>query len=145
MNATNQQPTIELQGRVWPARQIAEIGQWVKEHPMWSRDRLSRELCARLGWVRPNGQMADMAARSFPGKLHAQSRIELPPCRRASPNRMQHRQVPCVALERSPMEGDWESLGVLALHEVSRDPIRRAVFETLLATEHYLGYRSPVG
>jgi hypothetical protein len=36
-------------------------------------------------------------------------------------------------------------LGVLQLHEVSRDPVRRAVFETLLAAEHYLSYRSPVG
>jgi len=145
MHATNPQPTLELQGRVWSARQIQEIGQWVKENPTWSRYRLSRELCARIGWVRPNGQMADMAARSFLGKLQARSLIELPPCRRASPNRMKHRQVRCVALERSPVEGDLESLGALALHEVSRDPVRRAVFETLLATEHYLGYRSPVG
>ncbi len=145
MNETNEQPTIELQGRVWPVRQIQEISQWVKENPTWSRYRLSRELCARIGWVRPNGQMADMAARSFLNKLQAQSLIELPPCRRASPNRMKHRQVPRVALDRSLMEGDLESLGVLELHEVSRDPVRRAVFETLLAAEHYLGYRSPVG
>ena len=31
------------------------------------------------------------------------------------------------------------------LHEVSADPPRRAVLETLLAQDHYLGYRSPVG
>jgi hypothetical protein len=36
-------------------------------------------------------------------------------------------------------------LGWLHLYEVSRDPVGRAVFETLLATEHYLGYRSPIG
>jgi hypothetical protein len=42
MNATNQQASIELQGRVWPVRQIQEIGQWVKENPTWSRYRLSR-------------------------------------------------------------------------------------------------------
>lgn len=141
----NEQQTMELQGRVWLAEQIEEIGQWVKANPTWSRYRLSRELCARLGWVRPNGQRADMAARSFLNKLQARSLIELPPCRRASPNRMKHRQLQWVALERSPVAGDLESLGVLALHEVSRDPVRRAVFETLLATEHYLGYRSPVG
>lgn len=145
MNATNKLTTLEAQGRSWPVEQIQEIGQWVKENPTWSRYRLSRALCARIGWVRPNGQMADMAARSFLNKLQAQSLIELPPCRRASPNRMKHRRVPCVALERRPEEGDLESLGVLELHEVSQDPVRRAVFETLLAAEHYLGYRSPVG
>jgi hypothetical protein len=58
---------------------------------------------------------------------------------------MKRRQLQCVAMERRPVEGDLKSLGALALHEVSRDPARRAVFETLLAVEHYLGYRSPVG
>jgi len=42
-------------------------------------------------------------------------------------------------------EPELRALGPLQLHEVSRDPLRRAVFETLLATEHYLGHRSPVG
>ena len=145
MNATNEQPGIELQGRVWPAQQIREIGQWVSQNPTWSRYRLSRELCAQIGWVRPNGQLADMAARSFLGKLHERGLIQLPPCRRASPNRMKHRRLECVPLNSSPVEGDLGTLGLLHLHEVSRDPARRAVFESLLATEHYLGYRSPVG
>jgi len=43
------------------------------------------------------------------------------------------------------VEGDLGTLSGLHLHEVSRDAVRRAVFETLLATEHYLGYRSPAG
>jgi hypothetical protein len=60
---------LELQGRNWPAGQIEEIGQWVSQNPGWSRYRLSRELCARLDWLRPNGQLADMAARSFLNKL----------------------------------------------------------------------------
>ena len=62
--------TIELQGRHWPTQQIQEIGQWVSQNPTWSRYRLSRELCTRWSWIRPNGQLADMAARSFLNKLH---------------------------------------------------------------------------
>ena len=95
--------------------------------------------------MRPNGQLADMAARSFLNKLHARALIQLPPCRRASPNRMKHRRLECVRVDSSPVAGELSQLGALQLHEVSRDPGRRAVFETLLATEHYLGYRSPVG
>jgi len=71
--------SLELQGRHWPAQQIEEIGQWVSQNPTWSRYRLSRELCARWSWVRPNGQLADMAARSFLNKLHARALIQLPP------------------------------------------------------------------
>ena len=89
--------------------------------------------------------MADMAARSFLNKLHERALIQLPPCRRASPNRMKHRRLECVALDSRPVAGDLRTLGPLRLHEVSQDPVRRAVFESLLATEHYLGYRSPVG
>lgn len=136
---------LQLQGRSWSDPQIQEIGQWVSQNPGWSRYRLSRELCTRWGWIRPNGQLADMAARSLLNKLHARGLIGLPACRRASPNRMKHRRLECVQLDSRPLVGELSQLGVLQLYEVSRDADRRAVFETLLATEHYLGYRSPVG
>jgi hypothetical protein len=115
------------------------------ENPGWSRYRLSRELCRQWQWVRPNGQLADMAARHFLLKLEARALIRLPPRQRASPNRMRHRRLECVALERSPVVGELGSLGALLLHEVSADPERRALLETLLAQAHYLGYRSAVG
>ena len=137
--------TIELQGRAWQPRELEQIRRWVAENPTWSRYRLSRQLCVDWNWVRPNGQLADMAARSFLNKLHARALIQLPACRRASPNRMQHRRLECVPLDSRPVTGKLRQLGPLQLYEVSRDPARRAVFETLLATEHYLGYRSPVG
>jgi len=137
--------TIQLQGRRWQSHELEQIRQWVEQNPTWSRYRLSRELCARWQWVRPNGQLADMAARSFLNKLHQRDLIQLPSLRRASPNRMKHRRLECVALDTRPVESELRGLGPLYLHEVSGDPIRRAVFETLLATEHYLGYRSPVG
>lgn len=137
--------TIELQGRAWQARELEQIRQWVEQNPAWSRYRLSRELCVAWNWVRPNGQLADMAARSLLNKLHERALIQLPPCRRASPNRMKHRRLECVRVDSSPVAEELSQLAALHLYEVSRDPVRRAVFETLLATEHYLGYRSPVG
>src|SRR3974377_2232079 len=112
---------FEVQGRHWPAQQIEEIGQWVSQNPTWSRYRLSRELCTRWNWVRPNGQLADMAARSFLNKLHERALIELPACRRASPNRMKHRRLECVRVDSQPVEGQLSQLGPLQLYEVSRD------------------------
>ena len=140
----NEMPAT-IQGRPCGPAELGELRTWIGEHPGWSRYRLSRELCARWQWVRPNGQMADMAARSFLLKLHERDLIPLPPRHRASPNRMRHRRLACVPLDRSEVVGELGSLGRLALHEVSADPERRAVFETLLAQEHYLGYRSTVG
>lgn len=137
--------TIRLQGRQWQSWELEEIVGWVKENQSWSRYRLSRELCLRWQWRRPNGQLADMAARSFLGKLQQRGVIELPSLRWPSPNRMKHRQLETVILDRSPVEGSLDSLGALCLHEVSEDPARRVLLESLLATEHYLGYRSTVG
>lgn len=137
--------TLVIQGRPWRPEQIEQLRGWMAENPEWSRYHLSRELCRRWQWVRPNGQLADMAARSFLLKLHARELIVLPPTRRASPNRMKHRRLECVALDRSPVVGTLGTLAPLVLHEVSADGPRRAVFETLLAQDHYLGYRSPVG
>jgi hypothetical protein len=119
--------TIELQGRRWQAGELEQIRQWVEQNPTWSRYRLSRELCVGWNWVRPNGQLADMAARSFLNKLHERALIQLPPCRRASPNRMKHRRLECVPVDSSPLAGELGQLGTLELHEVSRDPSRRAV------------------
>ena len=137
--------SLVIQGRSWLPDQIRELRGWMAENPEWSRYHLSRELCRRWQWVRPNGQLADMAARSFLLKLHARELIVLPPTRRASPNRMKHRRLECVELDRSPVVATLGTLGALQLHEVGADAPRRAVFETLLAQEHYLGYRSPVG
>jgi len=58
---------------------------------------------------------------------------------------MRHRKLVSVPLDRTPWSVDLRSLGPLELHEVSTDSVRKAVFETLLAEEHYLGYRSAVG
>ena len=139
------QASLHIQGRTWSLEQIQQIGQWVAEHPGWSRYRLSRQLCLRWQWVRPNGQLADMAARSFLNKLHQRALLHLPPLRRASPNRTKHRRVECVAVDSNPVEGSLSALGPLELCEVSQSADQRAAFETLLATEHYLSYRSPVG
>jgi len=137
--------TLLIQGRRWQPEEIGQIRQWVEENPGWSRWRLSRQICARWQWVRPNGQMADMAARSFLLKLHQRELIRLPAPKRVCPNRMKERRLECVPLERSPLVGDLKTLGPLSLYEVSADAARRAIFETLLAQEHYLSYRSPVG
>lgn len=136
---------MQIAGRPCLPEALGQVRRWIAEHPGWSRYRLSRELCARWQWVRPNGQLADMAARSFLLKLHERELIALPPRQRASPNRMRHRRLVCVEVDRSPVGAGLGELGELELHEVSADAPRRALFETLLAQEHYLGYRSAVG
>lgn len=96
--------------------EVEQVRSWITDNPGWSRYRLSRELCNRWQWVRPNGQLADMAARHFLSKLHERGWIALPECRRASPNRMRHRKLVSVPLDRTPWSVDLRSLGPLELH-----------------------------
>jgi hypothetical protein len=110
-----------IDGTPCQAHQLEELQGRMVQNPGWSR------------------------YRHFLLKLHEWGWIELPACRRRSPNCMHHRQLVRVPLHRSLVRGSLSSLGSLELHEVSADPVRRGVFETLLAEEHYLGYRSAVG
>src|SRR5262245_48592087 len=107
--------SLQIQGRSWSSEQLQQIGQWVAQHRSWSRYRLSRQLCLHWQWLRPNGQLADMAGRSFLNKLHQRGLIELPALRRPSPNRMKHRRLECVALDTSPVQGPLAALGRLEL------------------------------
>ena len=132
-------------GRGCGPEELGQVRAALTQNPGWSRYRLSRELCRQWQWVRPNGQLADMATRHLLLKPEARELIRLPPLRRASPNRMRHRHLACVELDRSPVVAGLGELGNLELHEVSADARRRSLFETLLAQEHYLSYRSAVG
>ena len=56
-------------GRLCGPEELGQVRTALARNPGWSRYRLSRELCRRWQWVRPNGQLADMAARHFLLKL----------------------------------------------------------------------------
>jgi hypothetical protein len=89
-----------------------------------------------------------MAARTLLLKLEERGLIRLPARRRASPNRMRHKQVPALdrSLSQEPIQTSLAHLRPLELREVSAQfPEDRGLFEALLHQFHYLSYRSPIG
>jgi hypothetical protein len=141
--------TFRLQGRWIGPQELAQIRGLLAEHPDWTRYRLSRHLATLWDWRNPAGQLKDMAARTLLLKLERRGWIALPACRRASPNRMRHKPSPRLAqpVSQEPITESLAALQPLLLNEVSppSDLARRALFEGLLQTYHYLGHRSPVG
>jgi len=111
--------------------------------------KLSRELAQRWDWRTPGGQLKDMAARTLLLKLEQRGAMVLPPCRRASPNRMRHKRPPAPELlpAAAPLVAPLAALTPLQLCEVSAAACapQRAIFEAALHRYHYLSYRSPVG
>ena len=138
-----------LQGRDFGAAELEEVRRLLATHPDWSRWRLSHELAERWAWRTARGQLKDMAARTLLLKLERRGLIVLPPCRRASPNRMRHKRPPAADLlpPADSLAAPLAALRPLRICEVSAaaQAPQRAIFEAALHRYHYLSYRSPVG
>jgi hypothetical protein len=140
--------TFVLQGRRLGPNELGQVTKMIADHPEWSRYRLGCELAQKWEWRNGVGQLKDMAARTLLLKLEERGFIRLPARRRASPNRMRHRQVPALdsSVSQEPMPTALAHLQPVAVREVSVEfPADRGLFEGLLHQFHYLSYRSPVG
>lgn len=140
--------TFVLQGRRLGPGELRQVMEMIDEHPEWSRYRLGCQLAEQWQWRNGAGVLKDMAARTLLLKLEKRGWIRLPARRRASPNRMRHRQVPALdpGLSQQPIRTALANLQPLQVREVSVEfPVDRGLFEALLHRFHYLSYRSPVG
>ena len=72
------EPELVCQGRRVSGEQLLWLGQWITDHPQWSRKRLSRELSQEWDWRNGRGQLKDFAARAFLEKLAARDLVVLP-------------------------------------------------------------------
>jgi len=86
-----------------------------------------------------------MVCRGLMLKLHRAGLIELPPVRYVPPNPLAERGQPrVVRVATQPLQVTLAEIRPLALRPVRRTP-EEALFNSLLAQFHYLGYRQPVG
>lgn len=134
-----------IQGRPMGPDDVASIQRLMAENPHSSRYKLSRLLCQLWDWRDPQGQLKDMAARSFLLKLELRGWIVLPAKRCASPNRMRHKRVAQVDHATEPIHASLRQLLPLEVHELSRYPEEKPLFEYLLHRHHYLSHTSSVG
>jgi len=58
-----------IQGREITPKDIEFIREMIKAHPSWGRTQLSKELAVLWNWRAANGQLKDMACRTFLLKL----------------------------------------------------------------------------
>ena len=122
---------------------VVFINRLIAEHPQLSRRKLSKKLCEAWNWVQSNGALRDMVCRGLMLKLHREGLIELPPVRHRPPNPLAERSTPAVVgVDREPLHGRLSEIGPLDLRQVRRTP-DEALFNSLLAQHHYLGYVQP--
>lgn len=138
-----------VQGRRIAQDEIDTITRLRREHPQWSRTRLSQQLAEQWNWRNGAGQLKDMAARTLLRKLHQRGLIDLPSARNGNNNSQRRAQ--------SPPSWDWElplacppiseALGeLLPLRvELVGSLSQRAEVRGLLVRHHYLGFGGAVG
>jgi hypothetical protein len=139
------EPTISYRHRVVTEQDLGEIRALIVEHPKSSRRELSKKLCVAWNWVQTNGTPRDMVCRGLMLKLHREGLITLPPVRHRPPNPLAERGQPTVVdVDREPLHARLSEIGPLELRQVRRTA-DEALFNSLLAQHHYLGYTQPVG
>jgi hypothetical protein len=139
------EPNISYRHRVVTEQDLGEIRALIVEHPKSSRRELSKKLCAAWNWVQTNGTPRDMVCRGLMLKLHREGLITLPPVRHRPANPLAMRSEPAVVgVDREPLRARLSEIGPLELRQVRRTA-DEALFNSLLAQHHYLGYTQPVG
>jgi Domain of unknown function (DUF4338) len=139
------EPKLSYRHRAVSASDVAFIRALIAEHPGASRRELSRKLCTAWNWVQANGAPRDMVCRGLMLKLHREGLITLPPVRYVPPNPLAERGAPAVvSVDAQPLQASLAEIQPLELRQVRRTP-DEALFNSLLAQHHYLGYTQPVG
>ena len=126
-------------GRTFSAQELELIRSLMAEHPGHHRLALSRLVCERLDWRRPNGGLKDMSCRVALLRMHRAGLIQLPPPQQACYNgRVRRRRTP-QAEPQSPITGSLQGLSELHLRPVAKGA-EAALWREYVDRYHYLGY-----
>lgn len=133
-----------IHGRTITSAEVEAVRRLIRDHPDWSRRRLSLEVCASWDWRNAKGELRDMACRTVLLRLHRGGELQLPEPRHK--NRCNsHRAAREVVHDAAPVK---LPLHELTPFEVSIPPPRSAdaaLFKFLLQRHHYLGLRHVPG
>ena len=135
---------MTIQGRLVTPDDIQLIRRLMKENPDWHRTRLSKELCIIWNWRASNDQYKDMACRSLLLKLEKLGHITLPPRINQVNNPLRNRSIQYVLHQKLPIQAKLKALAPIQIEPVQNQK-QEALFKTLIALYHYLGYCGTVG
>src|SRR5487761_185856 len=126
-------------GRPFTNGEIELIRALIGATPPLNRAQLSREVCERLGWRRPDGRLKDMSCRVALLRMQADGLITLPPPRNAKP-------PPYLArpeIEQAVLEPS--SVPAVDLARLTIDPVSHKreslLWNAYIERHHYLGHQ----
>jgi hypothetical protein len=126
-------------GREFSHDDIQVIRRVMEENPALRRTPLSRRLCERFEWIKPNGELKDMTCRVALLRMQADGLITLPQSRISAVRRRPH-FVPTAATDAQPLLlRPVHELSALTLRQVTSTANSR-LWNEYIARYHYLGY-----
>ena len=121
--------------------ELNHIKQLIKDHPSWSRRKLSKQVCEDFNWRQENGYLKDMVCRSFLLELDRSGNIKLPPIKFRPNNPLTNRKKPAkVLLDETPILTK-DNIEIVQVRSTPHEHL----YDSLIEHYHYLGYVYPVG
>lgn len=129
---------ITIRGRTFSEADLELIRGIIRQDNM-NRQRISREVCQALGWLKPDGGLKDMSCRVALLSLHRAGLIKLPPPRSVNNNRRRPMEFTTTSEPGSPITGSLRDLGKIELIRATKQHQSR-LWNELIGRYHYLGY-----
>ena len=127
-------------GRQFTDAELTEIQELLVEDPQRTRCALSRLVCERLGWRKPDGGLKDMSCRVALLRMQAHGLLLLPPPRRKNGNGKRHLRRTPQAEPQAPLCTPVGELRDLRL-DIVADRRDSLLWNEYVDRYHYLGYQ----
>lgn len=126
-------------GRDFPGEHILLIRTLIQNNPHLNRAQLSRIVCEKLLWLRPDGRLKDMSCRVAMLKMHRDGLITMPPPTRKNANGQCRPKITQASDPQSPITLSAGKLGEL-IFQIPTTPKESSLWNEFIERYHYLSY-----
>jgi hypothetical protein len=138
--ATKKPDYLRYCGRTFSIEEIEWIRTLIASNRKLNRFQISRMVCDRLGWVKPDGRRKEMSCRVAMLRMHRDGVIELPPPIHGNRSVGARPRLTQASAPQFPLSTPAGQLGELEFRVVTsrRDS---PLWNELIERYHYLGYK----
>ncbi len=129
-------------GRLFTTQEMELIRRLItSSEPQLNRAQLSRSVCEKLGWLRPDGRSKEMSCRVAMLRMEKDGLITLPPPIRGNGNKKNRRpRLTSASDPQQPITDSVNDLGKLLFQSVTTAQ-DSSLWNELIERYHYLGYQ----
>ena len=127
-------------GRDFSQEHILFIRNLIQDNLELNRAQLSRIVCEKLLWLRPNGKLKDMSCRVAMLKMHRDGLIALPPPQKKNGNGQCRPKITNASNPQFPITSPAGKLGKLTF-KIPTTRKQSSFWNELIERYHYLGYK----